>query len=169
MEIVLETPRLRLRQFREADLDAYAGMCADPEVMRYIGTGVTLSRPDAWRSMAGMLGHWKLRGYGMWALELQSTRELVGRAGFLDPPGWPGFELGWFLGRRHWGNGYAVEAASAALRYAFDELGRERVISLIRPGNTRSIRVAEALGERLAGETELLGNKALVYEATRSS
>jgi len=169
VEIVLETPRLRLRQFREADLDAYAEMCADPEVMRYIGTGVTLSRPDAWRSMAGMLGHWKLRGYGMWALELQSTRELVGRAGFLDPPGWPGFELGWFLGRRHWGNGYAVEAASAALRYALDELGRERVISLIRPGNMRSIRVAEALGERLAGETELLGNKALVYEATRSS
>ena len=167
MEIELATPRLRLRHFRESDLDAYAEMSADPEVMRYIGTGVTLSRPDAWRSMAGMLGHWKLRGYGMWALELKSNGQFLGRAGFLDPPGWPGFELGWLLGRPHWGNGYAVEAASAALRYALDELRRDRVISLIRHGNARSIRVAEALGERLAGETDLLGSKVLVYEIKR--
>jgi RimJ/RimL family protein N-acetyltransferase len=168
VEIALETERLRLRRFREADLDAYAEMSADPEVMRYIGTGIALSRTDAWRSIAGMLGHWQLRGYGMWALELKETGELVGRAGFLDPPGWPGFEIGWLLGRRHWGKGYAIEAARVALRYAFEELHRERVVSLIRPGNSRSVRVAEALGERLAGEVELLGSKALVYEVTRT-
>jgi RimJ/RimL family protein N-acetyltransferase len=164
VEIALETQRLRLRRFREPDLDAYAKMSADPEVMRYIGTGVTLSRTDAWRSIAAMLGHWQLRGYGMWALELKETGEFVGRAGFLDPAGWPGFEIGWLLGRRHWGKGYAIEAARAALRYAFEELHRDRVISLIRPGNSRSVRVAEALGERLAGEVELLGSKALVFE-----
>jgi RimJ/RimL family protein N-acetyltransferase len=131
--------------------------------MRYLGTGVTLSPMDAWRSMAAILGHWRLLGYGMFAIELKATGELVGRAGFLDPPGWPGFEVGWVLGRRHWGKGYAVEAARPCVDYAFRVLERSRVISLIRPDNHRSIRVAERLGERLTGEVELLGAKALVY------
>ena len=160
----LETDRLLLRPFRDADHAPYAAMCADAEVMRYIGTGVTLSSPDAWRSMAGILGHWALRGYGMFAVEVKATGALAGRVGFLDPPGWPGFELGWLLGREHWGHGYAYEAARSCLDHALGPMGRDRVISLIRPGNVRSIRVAERLGERLAGEVELLGGAALVYE-----
>jgi RimJ/RimL family protein N-acetyltransferase len=167
MEITLETERLLLRRFRGSDLDAYAVMSADPEVMRHIGTGATLNRTDSWRSIAAMLGHWQILGYGMWAVELKESGELVGRAGFLDPPGWPGFEVGWLLGRNHWGKGYAIEAANVALRYAFEKLKRDRVISLIRHGNARSIRVAEALGEKLVGEVDLLGSKALLYEARR--
>lgn len=167
MDTILETERLRLRPFRGSDLDAYAPMCADPEVMRYIGRGATLSRGEAWRSIAGMLGHWQILGYGMFALERRDTGELVGRAGFLHPPDWPGFELGWLLGRDHWGKGYAREAAARALAFAFEQLGRSRVISLIRPDNRRSARVAEAIGERLAGEDELLGGRVLVYEARR--
>jgi len=118
----LETERLRLHAFRNEDLDAYAAMCADPEVMRYLGTGVTLSREDAWRSMASFLGHWALRGYCMWALEEKATGDLVGRAGFLNPEGWPGFELGWTLGRSYWGRGFATEAARRALDFAFTNL-----------------------------------------------
>jgi RimJ/RimL family protein N-acetyltransferase len=167
MEVILETERLRLRAFRNSDLDAYAAMCADAEVMRYLGTGVTLNRMDAWRSMAAMLGHWRLLGYGMFAVETKAAGEFLGRVGFLDPPGWPGFELGWVLAREHWGRGYALEAARAARDYAFGRLGREKLISLIRPDNARSIRVADKLGETLAGEVELLGSKALVYELRR--
>jgi RimJ/RimL family protein N-acetyltransferase len=167
MPVILETPRLLLRQFRASDLDAYAEMSADPEVMRYIGTGVTLTRAEAWRSMAAMLGHWQLLGYGMWAIEERSSGAFIGRAGFLDPPGWPGFELGWLLGRPHWGKGYATEAARAALAYAFDALGRDRVISLIREENGRSVRVAERLGAKYAGDLELLGARARVYETLR--
>ena len=163
----LETERLRLRAFRDDDLDAYAAMCADPEVMRYLGTGATLSRGDAWRSMAGFLGHWALRGYGMWALEEKATGKLIGRAGFLNPEGWPGFELGWTLGRAHWGRGFATEAARRALDFAFAELAQPRVISLIRPANTPSMRVAERLGEVRAGEIELLGGPCYVYEVRR--
>jgi RimJ/RimL family protein N-acetyltransferase len=162
--IALETERLLLRRFTKADHDAYAAMCADPEVMRYIGTGVTLDHEQAWRSMASILGHWVLKGYGMYAVELKATGELLGRAGYLDPPGWPGFEVGWLLGRGYWGKGYALEAAKVCLDYAFGDLGQDRVISLIRPENARSIRVAEKLGETLAGEVELLGGTALVYE-----
>ena len=160
----LETDRLRLCAFRNDHLDAYASFCADPEVMRYLGTGVTQNRGEAWRAMASMLGHWELRGYGMWAVERKDGGELVGRAGFINPEGWPGFELGWVLGRPHWGNGYAIEAARVALRYGRETLGRDRVISLIRQGNERSVKVALALGSRLTGETELLGSRALVYE-----
>ena len=164
MDVVLETQRLRLRQFRNEDLDAYAAICADPEVMRYLGTGVTLNRTDAWRQMAAILGHWKLLGYGMFAMELRDTGELIGRTGFLNPPGWPDFEVGWTLGQPWWGKGYAVEAAVRCRDYAFEVLQRDRVVSLIRPDNHRSIKVAEKIGEKLAGEVELLGSKALVYE-----
>ena len=168
-EVTLETERLRLRAFRHEDLDAYAAICADPEVMRYLGTGVTLNRNDTWRAMAGILGHWKLLGYGMFAMEIRETGELIGRTGYLNPPGWPGFELGWVLGRPWWGKGYAVEAAIKCRDYAFDAMGRDRLISLIRPDNHRSIKVAEKIGEALAGEVELLGSKALIYEIRKQS
>ena len=163
----LRTQRLVLRMFREGDLDEYAAMAADPEVTRYLGDGGTLARADAWRQMAMILGHWQLRGYGMWAVEEASTGWLAGRVGFFNPEGWPGFELGWTLAREFWGRGYATEAARRALAYGFDELGREHVISLIRPANTASVRVAERLGERLEGRVELHGGEALVYGITR--
>jgi RimJ/RimL family protein N-acetyltransferase len=164
----LETARLRLRGFCQADLDPYAAFCADADVMRYIAAGAPLSRAEAWRQMAFFVGHWGLLGYGMWALEERESGTLVGRVGFLHPPGWPDFELGWLLGRPFWGRGYALEAARVALAYAFDELRRARVISLIRPANHRSIALAERLGERLVDEVDILGSKALLYEARRS-
>ncbi len=162
---MLETPRLRLRAFREADWPAYAAICADAEVMRHIGAGGPQTKEEAWRAMAVFLGHWALRGYGMYALEHRDSGVLLGRVGYHDPPGWPGFELGWLLAREHWGHGYAREAAAAALQHAFEHMRRERVISLIRPDNMRSIAVAETIGERLHGEVELLGSSARVYEA----
>src|SRR5262249_35970647 len=133
--LTLETERLVLRQFRESDLDAYAEMVGDAEVMRFIGSGVPLTRSEAWRNMAMMLGHWQLRGYGLWAVEERSGGELVGRVGYWEPEGWPGFEAGWMLRRAYWGRGFATEAARAALAHAFTAMGRTHVISLIRPEN----------------------------------
>jgi RimJ/RimL family protein N-acetyltransferase len=167
--VTLETERLRLRMFRDDDLDAYARIVADPEVMRYLGEGKPLDRVEAWRQMAWMLGHWSLRGYGLWAVEERATAELIGRIGFINPEGWPGFELGWTLGRRHWGKGYATEGARRALAYAFRELGRAHVISLIYPANTASIRVAERLGETLEGRTTLFGHEVLIYGVSAGS
>ena len=163
----LHTERLVLRMFREEDLDEYAAMTADPEVTRHLGDGSTLSRADAWRQMAMILGHWRLRGYGMWAVEESATGRLAGRIGFFNPEGWPGFELGWTLAREFWGRGYATEGARRALEYGFNELGRGHVISLIRPANAASVRVAERLGERLERSVELLGAPALVYGLAR--
>jgi RimJ/RimL family protein N-acetyltransferase len=163
----LQTDRLTLRMLRESDLDAYAEMCADAEVMRHIGDGQPMARPMAWRNLAMMVGHWSLRGYGLWAAEERSSGVLVGRIGFWNPEGWPGFELGWMLRRAYWGQGYATEGARTALRFAFMQLGQPQVISLIHPENAASIRVAKRLGERLLGPTEVMGRPALVYRITQ--
>jgi RimJ/RimL family protein N-acetyltransferase len=164
--ISLETERLCLRSFAESDLDEYARICADPEVMRYLG-GKTFSRYEAWNHMAAILGHWRLRGYGMWAVQEKSSGALLGRIGFYNPEGWPGFELGWVLGRSYWGRGFATEGARAALEYGLSVLRQPHVISLIRPENKASIRVAERLGESLEGKTPLLGNEVFVYGISR--
>ena len=166
--VPLETTRLTLRMLRESDLEAYAEMVADPEVMRFIGDGKPLSRPFAWRNLAMMIGHWQLRGYGLWAVEERSSGQLVGRIGFWNPEGWPGFELGWMLRRQSWGRGYATEGARAALDFAFRNLKQPAVISLILPGNAASIRVAQRLGERLEGRVDMMGQSALHYRITRA-
>jgi RimJ/RimL family protein N-acetyltransferase len=168
-EVTLETERLILRMFREDDLEQYAKICADPEVVRYLGDGSTLDRVGSWRQMATILGHWALRGYGPWAVEERGSGRLLGRLGFFKPEGWPGFELGWVLGREHWGKGYATEGARRALAYAFTQTAREHVISLIHPENRGSVRVAERLGERLEGRADLFGHEVLVYGIDRET
>ena len=162
--VAFRTPRLRLRAFVQGDLDAYAAMCADAEVMRHIGAGGPVGRDMAWRAMAVFLGQWALLGYGMWAIERRSDGRLIGRAGFLNPEGWPGNELGWLLARDAWGQGFAFEAASAALAFGRRELGLNgELISLIRDANTRSIALAERLGAVNTGPIEFLGGQALVF------
>lgn len=145
---LLETERLRLRQFSAADLDAYAAMLADPEVVAYVGSGDTLSRAQAWKNMAMVLGHWSIRGYGLWAVEEKATQTLIGRVGLYYPEGWPGLEVGWMLARSHWGYGYALESAKAAVDVAFNQLQCPKLISLIHPENIRSQRVAQRLGSQ---------------------
>jgi RimJ/RimL family protein N-acetyltransferase len=142
----LETQRLLLRGLRGDDFDAYARFHADPEVVRYT-SGSPISRADAWRSLAVMIGHWTLRGYGMWGVERKSDGALVGRVGLWNPEGWPGLEVGWTLGREFWGHGYATESARAAMDFAFLTQDISRLISVIDIDNLASQRVAERLGE----------------------
>ena len=167
-EITLESERLLLRWLREDDFDQYARMCRDPEVMRFLG-GELLTDIEVWRQMASIMGHWYFRGHGIWAVEEKSTGQLIGRIGFIYPIGWPAFELGWTLARESWGKGYATEGAQRALQYAFTEMGREHVISLIAPANVASASVAERLGEKIEGQTELLGKEVLIYGIGREA
>jgi RimJ/RimL family protein N-acetyltransferase len=162
-EVTLETERLLMRWLREDGFDQYWKICSDPEVMRFLGDGKPMTELEAWRQMATFMGHWYFRGYGIWAVEEKSSGKLVGRIGFLNPIGWPGFELGWTLGRDSWGKGYATEGARRALEYAFTEMNRDHVISLIAPANVGSIRAAERLGEKVENKTELLGKEVLIY------
>jgi RimJ/RimL family protein N-acetyltransferase len=157
----LETERLVLRVPEPGDVDAYAELFADPEVVRYIG-GVTKSRKEVEQAVEGMRRHWARHGLGLFSVIRKQDGQLLGRAGFLlwDPNTWRNAlhfelagpletEIGWTFGRPYWGHGYATEAALAALRWGFGELGLRRVISLIQRENAASIRVAEKLGELL--------------------
>lgn len=166
----LTTERLSLRPFRKSDIEDYAALNADPEVLRYLGGG-----PEPWdrfrssRHMAFLLGHWQVWGSGTWAAEHRETGAFIGMVGFSEPEGWPGCELAWTLARRAWGHGYATETARAALDYAFTVLKRERVISLIQPDNRASIRVAERLGERLQDRINHFGREMLRYGLDRET
>ena len=165
---VLQTERLTLRAFTDDDFEAYAEMLADPEVMKYLGEhGRPKPRAQAWREMAMFMGHWHLRGFGMWAVEETATHKLVGRVGCHYPEDWPGFEVGWAIAQEFWGRGYAFESSSRALQYAFDVLNRDHVISIIHRDNERSIKLARRLGEDFERETELMGNPVVIYGVTK--
>ncbi|WP_298442844.1 GNAT family N-acetyltransferase [uncultured Ferrimonas sp.] len=162
----LGTDRLRLRQWQPQDFDEYAALCADPLVMRYLG-GTVLERADAWRHMAMLAGHWQLKGFGHWAVELKQTQAMIGRIGFFEPEGWPGFELGWTIARAHQRQGYASEGAKAALDWAFNHTPQQQVISLIHPENTASKQVALKLGERFWRNAVVKGTNVCVYGIER--
>jgi RimJ/RimL family protein N-acetyltransferase len=162
------TERLLLRPFQGSDFEAHAAICADPEVMRFIRAGA-LSRSDAWWQLARYLGHWQLRGFGLWAVVERASGRLIGHLGFLEPEGGLGFEMGWALARDVWGKGYALEGTAAALAHAFAALGRDHVACVIRPDNVRSIRLAERLGGRLEREVAEGGARLLVYGIARGA
>lgn len=163
----VETERLSLRPFREADVLELHQLLQDPDVVRFVGDRRVPTLQETWRAVAGWLGHWAMRGYGQWAIEEHGSGRLIGRAGIINPAEWPGPEVGYLLGRKWWGHGYATEAATAAMRWGFREVGFDDLISLIDPNNAASIAVASRLGETLRGGTTLLGTPVLVYGINR--
>jgi RimJ/RimL family protein N-acetyltransferase len=118
--------------------------------MRFLGGPV--ARPDAWRSITSVIGHWVLRGFGAWAVERKHDGVLIGRAGIQRPEGWPGAEAIWTLGRPYWGQGYATEAAKVSLDYGFNVIALPKLISLIDPENGASQRVAQRVGQLKGGK-----------------
>jgi RimJ/RimL family protein N-acetyltransferase len=161
MHVELETARLRLRRWREEDLDPLHDFYRDPSSARLFGDGVT--RHDVWRRIAVFLGHWQLRGFGLWALEERTGAVFVGYAGLWYPPAFADVEVGWGIVARHRGKGYAQEAARRALSFGYGELGLARLVSYVRPDNTASMRVAERLGARPDGEFSLRDKPHIIY------
>jgi RimJ/RimL family protein N-acetyltransferase len=161
----LRTERLLMRGWRDDDFGAWTRILGDPLVAQGIGNETGMTPAEAWRHMAMMAGHWELKGFGNWVLEELGTGEVVGRTGLYYPEGWPGLEIGWLVGREHWGRGYAPEAARASAEWAREELGATHILSVIHPSNARSIRVAEKLGETLEGEFSTFGFDLHVYGA----
>lgn len=159
----LSTDRLLMRAFKPADFEAYAEMMGDGDVSRHLMDGRPLSRAEAWRQMAMFIGHWELRGFGLWAVEERATGKFIGRIGCLMPEGFPAFEIAYTLARSAWGKGYAREGAAAALGYARNTLKRTEIASIIRPANTASIRVAESLGAVARETVEFFGAPSVIY------
>jgi RimJ/RimL family protein N-acetyltransferase len=150
----LTTDRLVLRGFRAGDWDGYAAMNADPAVRRWLG-GNLLSREQTWAQMESFLGQWALRGYGIFAVELDGC--FAGRVGLLHFADWPEPELAWTIASPFWGRGLATEAAAEVRRWVFADLRRDRLVSYIVPENIRSRRVAEKLGAVRDGQVVLRG------------
>ena len=144
--MIIETERLILREIDpERDFESWAKTMADENTVRYLGSK-PMNRAQAWRSMAMVIGHQAIRGYGFFSLESKQTGEWVGRVGPWFPEGWPEPEIGWTIAPDHLRKGYAFEAARASIDYAFNTLGWSRVIHVIVEGNQASIALAKKLG-----------------------
>ncbi|MGZ5339217.1 MAG: GNAT family N-acetyltransferase, partial [Thermoleophilaceae bacterium] len=148
---------LLMRGWSDEDLDELASIYADVETVRWVGSPEGKNREETWRHMAYLVGHWELRGFGLWAVEELESGALVGQIGLLFPEGWPDLEVGWVVARPHWGKGYAPEAGRASMKWAQDELGADHVVSLIADDNERSARVAKKLGMAVEGRALILG------------
>jgi RimJ/RimL family protein N-acetyltransferase len=145
---VIQTERLVLRRFTEADRDAVARWNADPDFTRHLAGVQTREQSDEqfdrWRR------HWDERGFGLMAIEWKETGELIGRVGPQFHRAWPlDPEIGWALNPRWWGRGLATEGGAAAVAWAFGELGYARVVSITVEANTASRNVMAKLGFRL--------------------
>jgi RimJ/RimL family protein N-acetyltransferase len=150
----LETARLILRAPQQSDFAGFVAMGSEEETMRHLG-GV--KPPDAvWRQMATLTGSWALLGFSMFSVIEKQSGEWIGRLGPWQPGGeegsWPGTEVGWGLRASAMGKGFAYEGAIAAIDWAFDTLGWDRVIHCIDKKNTPSIALALRLGSTLQRE-----------------
>lgn len=145
----LRTDRLVLRGWSDEDRDAFAAMCADPEVMRHFPAPLTRLESD--QLIDRFQAHFAEYGFGLWAVELAGVG-FVGFVGLNTPsfeaPFTPCVEAGWRLVRRAWGRGVATEAARCALQFGFHEAGLEQIRSWTTPANARSIAVMERVGMR---------------------
>jgi RimJ/RimL family protein N-acetyltransferase len=156
--VELQTERLVLRPPVPEDAEELAPMYADPEVMRYVGDGTTLTQEQTERSVHRMMRAWETDGFGLFTTVRQEDEAVIGRVGLIvwNPETWQvtragadgptELEVGYTLGRPYWGQGYATEAAGAARDYALNGLGADRLIALIIHGNTASEKVARKLG-----------------------
>ena len=166
---MIETKRLILRTWREADIASNTAMLSDPETARYITAEhkAVTDELNGWRNAAVMAGHWALHGFGMFVVEEKASGKYVGRVGPWCPPRWPGFEVGWGIAKEFRGKGYATEAARASIDWVFDNLAVDRIVHCIEPDNAGSQGVAERLGATVEGRAELFGHAVDLWVTTR--
>lgn len=163
MTFVLETPRLRLRELEQSDFDELYAMLSDPLVMRYYPSTRDVKQTQEW--IDWMRERYVTLGYGLWTAQLRSSGEFVGQCGLLlqHIDGKDEIEVGYLFKSQHWHRGYATEAARASRDYAFQALGCQHVISLIRPVNLPSRAVAERNAMSIWKTTTFRGLETLVY------
>jgi RimJ/RimL family protein N-acetyltransferase len=158
----LETERLHLRMFRESDFQAVHEYYGDPECATY-----TTRRPlkdfETWQKLASLIGHWQMRNYGSYALELKSDRTVIGLAGMDYPYEWPEPEIQWGLARKYWSKGYASEAVRAVKKMTAQYVPDISLISLIHPQNSNSMNLAKAVGAHFEREHFFRGETWLIF------
>jgi RimJ/RimL family protein N-acetyltransferase len=145
---MINTQRLILRNWKESDFNPFADMCADPDVMKYFPS--ILNRDESFSLALKIKSLIEERGWGAWAVEIPNQREFIGFVGLHIPkdnlPFSPCVEVLWRLAKPFWGNGYATEAATAAIHFGFSELELTEIVAFTATINTPSIRVMEKIG-----------------------
>jgi RimJ/RimL family protein N-acetyltransferase len=169
MNVILETKRLVLREMHSGDLDFLAEMLGDPEVMRFFPSVVT--REVALQHLEKNFARYREFGYGFWLVVQKETGQPIGRCGLLrqEVDGQPEDEIGYMLHRPYWRQDFGIEAASGVRDYALQELGKRRLISMIRPVNIPSQRTALANGMKPERLTMFYGLEHLVFALERGS
>ena len=173
--VMLQTPRLVLRRWRESDVEPMAAINADPEVMRWIGAGETRDLEQTRSGIDRIEREWDASGYGLFAIEVASTGALAGFTGmtvpYFLPEVMPAVEIAWRLGRPFWGQGIAIEASAAALGFGLVDRGLERIIAVVQIGNDASERIMTKLGMHAERQTAdpATGRPLRVYEVTRAT
>jgi len=141
----VESDRLILRTFKETDWKDLHQYYSNIETTRFT-LGRTLTEGETWRTMASMLGHWTIRGYGPFALEEKKSGKVIGISGLWYPNDWPEPEIKWGLTKLYQGKGYASEAARQVQLMAKEFMPKTSLISLIHSKNEASIRLALSIG-----------------------
>lgn len=165
--LMIETARLALREFRPTDLEALAKVLSDPETMRFYPVPLDSFEVAAW--IERNRRRYQKDGFGLWAMILKPEGELIGDCGLIRQTvnGGQEVEIGYHLRRDLWRNGLATEAARACRDYGFANLPLDRLISLIRPENQPSRRVAEKNGLTLCQEVPWRGFPHVLYAISR--
>lgn len=165
----LETRRLCLRVHSVSDFEDCAAMWSDPQVMRYL-SGRPFTREESWARLLRYVGHWQLLGFGFWAVRETTTGRFVGEVGLADfrrdlQPSIDGApEIGWVLSPWAHGNGFATEAARAALDWADRRFGPLRTACIIHPENSASLRVAYKCGYSEFARTAYKDSPVILFE-----
>lgn len=171
----LRTDRLLLRRWRPDDLDPFASLCRDPEVMKFIGPGKIRNRQQTKKSIEAFEQEWQEKGFGPFAVELLESRSFIGFTGLSTPTFlpeiMPAVEIGWRLARDHWGQGYATEAAQASLKFGLEYLRLPAIVSIIQRDNKASRKVIKKIGMCFDRETRdpSCGRAVEVYRKAASS
>ena len=160
---ILETERLLLRNQHPEDADAIGKMFSDAEVMRFIGAGKTFPRSIAEQSITKWNDYEREHGFTSWAIIRKEDNAFIGKCGFNYLPDNSDIELSYMLDEPYWGSGYATEIAKATLEYGLNKLGLKRVVAIVYPQNSPSIRVIEKSGMKYEKEYDYVGIKMLMY------
>ncbi len=158
----IETKRLSLRQFVDGDWEDIHEYYSDEEATKFT-FGRALTEGESWRAMASMMGHWRLRGYGPYAIEDKVSKKVIGTAGFWYPNDWPELEIKWALSSKYWGKGYASEAARSVQKVALKFFPDKPLISFIHSSNMASIQLALAINASLEKQVEFRGSNWHIY------
>lgn len=158
----IETERLVLRTFNREDWQAMHTLYSDEACIAFT-MGRVLTEDESWRTVASIVGHWLLRGYGPYAVEEKLSGTVLGTVGLWFPNDWPEPEIKWALAQRYWGHGFASEAARAVRTMATEFLPHTPLISLIHSENAASVQVALAVGAKFEKEIDFRNGKWHIY------